>query len=73
MREIKTAIQSGFLTTAEAGAMLSPPVSAQTIINWVKAGNLNAVRIGRGPRRIPVASMVALLNANGAEVPEILK
>lgn len=52
---------------------MMPPVSAQTIINWVKAGKLKATRLGSGPRWVSVQSLLEFMKANGAEVPEVLK
>jgi len=51
------------LTTGESARLLG--VTAQTVVNWVEAGRLPAVRVGRGRRRIACASLRQFAQENG--------
>lgn len=61
------------LTTGEAARLLG--VTAQTVINWIASGKLDAVRVGQGRRRILDASLRLLIDQNGipaeANAPEL--
>lgn len=51
------------LTTGDAARLLG--VTAQTVVNWVEAGRIPAVRVGRGRRRIACASLRQFAQENG--------
>lgn len=63
------------LTTGEAARLLG--VTAQTVINWIASGKLEAVRVGRGRRRVLDASLRLLVDTHSipaeANAPELWK
>lgn len=56
------------LTTGEAARLLG--VTAQTVINWIDAGKLSAVRVGRGRRKVLEASLRILVDRSGIPAAE---
>jgi excisionase family DNA binding protein/PAS domain S-box-containing protein len=63
------------LTTGEAARLLG--VTAQTVINWIESGKLEAVRVGRGRRRVLDASLRLLVGTHSipaeANAPDLWK
>lgn len=63
------------LTTGESARLLG--VTAQTVINWIASGKLEAVRVGRGRRRVLDASLRLLVDTHSipaeTNAPELWK
>jgi PAS domain S-box-containing protein/excisionase family DNA binding protein len=51
------------LTTGETARLLG--VTSQTVVNWIEAGRIPAVRVGRGRRRIACACLRQFAQENG--------
>lgn len=51
------------LTTGESARLLG--VSAQTVVNWMEAGKLPFVRVGRGRRKVHSSDLRVLIDACG--------
>lgn len=51
------------LTTGESARLLG--VTSQTVINWMEAGKLAFVRVGKGRRKVRSSDLKQLIEANG--------